>query len=109
MDISNLYVGTVGTVGSCDAIKLFRSFETEELQWGAKLQKLIISLLAAASLIIAACTPEAAKNDDEQVCASKLYPNYDVTRLDQCLAVCKSCRGGTTVTCSTSCKLKGSS
>ena len=106
ISISNLYVGAGG---SCDAIELFCSFETDESQWGASLQKLVISLLATASLVIAACTPEAAKKDDEQICASKLYPNYDVSRLDQCMAVCKACRGGTTVTCSTSCKLKGSS
>jgi hypothetical protein len=45
----------------------------------------------------------------EQKCAAKLYQNYNEKALDQCMNVCKSCRGGNTVTCSTSCKLKGAS
>ena len=72
-----------------------------------RLQKLVLSILVIVSLV--ACKPEAAQTDDERICTAKLYPNYDVTRLDQCMAVCKSCRGGNTVTCSTSCKLKGAS
>jgi hypothetical protein len=75
--------------------------------WGRYLSKLAVGFLAFASLAIAACSPESAPNDAEQACALKLYPGYDETRLDQCMNVCKSCRSGTTVTCSTSCKLKG--
>lgn len=70
-------------------------------------KKLIVIQLALAMIAVAACTPEAAEPDGERACAAKLYPKYEVTRLDQCMAVCKSCRGGNTVTCSTSCKLKG--
>ena len=84
------------------------SFRTDKSQFGARLKKPVITVFAIALLAIAACTPEVAKKDDGQMCASKLYPNYDVTRLDQCMAVCKSCRGGTTVTCSMSCNLNGS-
>ena len=69
-------------------------------------QKSVAVILAIASLVVVACTPEAAQTD-EQICTSKLYPSYDATRLDQCMAVCKSCRNGNTVTCSTSCKRKG--
>ena len=69
--------------------------------------KLAIGLLVLASLVITACSQEAAQKDSEQICMSKLYPNYDETQLDQCMAVCKSCRHGNTVTCTTSCKLKG--
>jgi hypothetical protein len=70
-------------------------------------RKLAIGCIAFASLAIVACSPKTAQNDAEQTCALKLYPDYDQTRLDQCMAVCKSCRSGTIVTCSTSCKLKG--
>jgi hypothetical protein len=73
------------------------------------LPKLAIGSLIFALLAIVACSPESAQNDPEKTCALKLYPNYDVTRLDQCMNVCKSCRNGNTVTCSTSCKLKGAS
>jgi hypothetical protein len=69
--------------------------------------KITIGFLIFAMLAVVACSPEGAQSDAEQACASKLYPNYDVTRLDQCMNVCKSCRNGNTVTCSTSCKLKG--
>jgi hypothetical protein len=71
------------------------------------LPKLAIAFLAFVSLAIVSCSPESAQNDAEQTCALKLYPNYDVTRLDQCMDVCKSCRHGNTVTCGMSCKLKG--
>ena len=71
--------------------------------------KRTIGFLVFVSLAVVACSPESAQNDAEQTCALKLYPNYDETRLDQCMAVCKSCRSGNTVTCSTSCKLKGAS
>ena len=50
------------------------------------LQKLVASILAIASLVVVACKPEAAQTD-EQICTSKLYPSYDVTRVDQCMAV----------------------
>jgi hypothetical protein len=73
------------------------------------MQKLVISLLAVAPLVIVACKPESAQTDDERICTSRLYPNYNPKDLNQCMAVCKSCRGGNTVTCSTSCKLKGAS
>ena len=72
------------------------------------MQKLVITILAIA-LLVGACKPEAAQTDEERICTAKLYPNYDVTRMDQCMDVCKSCRSGNTVTCSTSCKLKGAS
>jgi hypothetical protein len=69
--------------------------------------KVTIGFLGFALLAVAACSPESAQNDAEQVCAAKLYPDYDAKRLDQCMNVCKTCRNGNTVTCSTSCKLKG--
>jgi hypothetical protein len=45
-------------------------------------------------LVVVACSPKGAQNDAEQTYALRLYPSYDVTRLDQCMDVCKSCRGG---------------
>ena len=58
-------------------------------------------------LAIAACSPESSQGAGEKACAAKLFPNYDATRLDQCMSVCKICGNGNTVTCSTSCQLKG--
>lgn len=41
------------------------------------------------------------------VCAAELYPSYNPKLLEQCVAVCKKCQHGVTVTCTTSCTLKG--
>jgi hypothetical protein len=40
---------------------------------------------------------------------SERYPSYDAKKLSQCVDVCQACMRGTTVTCNTSCKLKGAS
>ena len=89
------------------AVHLFYNLDIGESFGEPFLQKFIIGLLAIASLVIVTWTSEAAQTDEERICTLKLYPNYDPKRLDQCMDVCKSCRRGTTVTCSTSCKLKG--
>jgi hypothetical protein len=79
------------------------------------MQKRIIRFSALATLLIiaafanVACDQESADAKDERVCASRIFPDYDETHLDQCMTVCKRCRRGNTVTCSTSCKLKGAS
>jgi hypothetical protein len=75
---------------------------------GDTLQKFVIGLLGIAAVAVA-CTPEDEQTEQQRICASRLYPNYNSKILDQCMNVCKSCRGGNTVTCSTSCKLKGAS
>jgi hypothetical protein len=69
--------------------------------------KVTIGYLFCVLFCVPGCSKRDAAADIEQACAIKLYPHYQETRLDQCLEVCKSCRGGNTVTCSTSCKLKG--
>jgi len=40
-------------------------------------------------------------------CAKDLFVNYSPKVLDQCVAACRKCDHGTTVTCTTSCTLKG--
>ena len=40
-------------------------------------------------------------------CATGIYPAYNPKALDQCVEVCKKCQHGVTVTCTTSCTLKG--
>lgn len=70
---------------------------------------LAIGLLACALLAVAACSMETAQKDPELVCAAKVHKNYDPTRMDECIDVCKACRGGTTISCTTACRLKGAS
>lgn len=69
---------------------------------------LAIVAMAVVSVVASSCSQEEAKQTDQQrICISRLYAKYNLKDLDQCMNVCKSCLGGNTVTCSTSCKLKG--
>lgn len=65
-----------------------------------------ICLLA---VFLTACSNEPEYTDQQLTCIAKQYKVYDSKKLDQCVDVCKSCMGGNTVTCNTSCKLKGAS
>jgi hypothetical protein len=40
-------------------------------------------------------------------CATAIFPAYNPKALNQCVDVCKKCEHGVTVTCTTSCTLKG--
>jgi len=40
-------------------------------------------------------------------CAIGIHPSYNPKALDQCVDVCRKCQHGVTVTCTTSCTLKG--
>jgi hypothetical protein len=40
-------------------------------------------------------------------CATGIHPSYNPKALDQCVDVCRKCQHGVTVTCTTSCTLKG--
>jgi hypothetical protein len=46
-------------------------------------------------------------SDQQRACIARLYSSYDAKQMSQCVNVCRSCMGGNTVTCSTSCNLKG--
>jgi hypothetical protein len=70
---------------------------------------LTIGLLVFASVVIAACSKDSVQKDPDLVCASKVHKNYDPTRMDECIDVCKVCSGGTTISCTTACRLKGAS
>jgi hypothetical protein len=66
------------------------------------------AVLIAAAFVTVSCSPgEEATRLIHNKCATDLYPSYDPRALDQCVAVCIQCDRGTTVTCSTSCTLKG--
>ncbi len=69
--------------------------------------KLVICLITTASFFLFGCSQESQQTEEEQLCTARLYPSHNPKNLDQCLNVCRACRGGTPVTCSTSCKLRG--
>jgi hypothetical protein len=43
------------------------------------------------------CSNEPEYSDQQRACIAKLYSNYDAKQMNQCVNVCKSCMGGSTV------------
>ena len=58
-------------------------------------------------LALSGCAKEDELTAEQKVCAIGLYPQYSAKRYDECVKVCTVCKKGNTVTCSTSCKLRG--
>jgi hypothetical protein len=75
------------------------------LDWAKSMRAL--SLLVLPVMFLAGCSKEPEYTDQQRVCIAKLYSSYDAKQMNQCVNVCKSCMGGSTVTCTTSCDLKG--
>jgi hypothetical protein len=65
--------------------------------------------LAALAGGLAACSQEAEYTTEQRACIAQHYTNYDASKLNQCVDVCRACMKGSPVTCNTSCKLKGAS
>ena len=63
-----------------------------------------IALLAVA---VASCTPDNDVTGSVGACTAKLYSNFNPKDMKQCVGVCTNCERGTTITCTTSCTLKG--
>jgi hypothetical protein len=70
-----------------------------------KLQSFVV--LVAAAIGLASCSQEVVYTDQQRACIAKHYSDYDAGKLSQCVEVCKSCMTGNTVTCNTSCRLRG--
>jgi hypothetical protein len=66
-----------------------------------------LSLLVLLALLLTGGSNEPEYTDQQRACIAKLYNSYDAKQMNQCVNVCKSCMGGSTVTCTTSCNLKG--
>jgi hypothetical protein len=66
---------------------------------------------AAVLFLLMFAVPSRSQSDDVTgsigECAAVIYPAYDPKALDQCVEVCRKCQHGVTVTCTTSCTLKG--
>jgi hypothetical protein len=67
----------------------------------------MLSLSMLATLLLTSCSNEPGYTDQQRVCIARLYKDYDTKQMSQCVNVCKSCMGGNTTTCTTSCTLKG--
>jgi hypothetical protein len=68
----------------------------------------LLVLIILAALVLSSCgrEEEAASSPTNAVCTARRFP-YDPKNLKLCVDACKSCDNGTTVTCTTSCTLKG--
>jgi hypothetical protein len=66
-------------------------------------------LLTALAVGLASCSQEVEYTDQQRSCIAQRYANYDARQLNQCVDVCKACMRGNTVTCNTSCRLRGAS
>jgi hypothetical protein len=64
-------------------------------------------VLLPIAFIVVSCSPESDETGSTNKCATNLYPSYDPKLRYQCMDVCIKCDHGNTVTCSTSCFLKG--
>jgi hypothetical protein len=66
-----------------------------------------LSMGMLAAVLLTGCSNEPEYTDQQRVCIARLYKDYDTKQMSQCVNVCKSCMGGNTTTCTTSCTLKG--
>lgn len=58
---------------------------------------------------LSACSQDIETTPEQRVCIAEHYSNYDRKQLSQCVDVCRVCMKGNTVTCNTSCRLRGAS
>ncbi|HEV2153823.1 hypothetical protein [Bradyrhizobium sp.] len=66
----------------------------------------VVAVLILA-LMTAACNPGQDITGSTAACPARNYSSYNPRDMNQCVAACKACDHGTTVTCTTSCTLKG--
>jgi hypothetical protein len=77
---------------------------------GLALAVLILILVGTAAFILLHWQSRAVEYSGEQrACISHRYKQFNPQSLAQCIDACKVCMKGSTVTCNTSCKLKGAS
>lgn len=84
--------------------------ERQGAQGGARvvrLRGLVILMLLALGL--SACSQEMEYTPEQRSCIAQHYSSYDAKQLNQCVDVCRLCMKGNTVTCNTSCRLRGAS
>lgn len=59
------------------------------------------------ALMTAACNQEQDITGSTAACPMRNYSSYNARDMNQCVSACKACDHGNTVTCTTSCTLKG--
>jgi hypothetical protein len=72
-----------------------------------RLRRLVCLIALAAGL--PACSQEIDYTSEQRMCIAQRYAAYDARQINQCVDVCRVCMKGNTVTCNTSCRLRGAS
>lgn len=72
-----------------------------------QLRRLVCLTVLAVGL--AGCSQEMDYTPEQRSCIAQHYASYDSKQLNQCVDVCRLCMRGNTVTCNTSCRLRGAS
>ncbi len=72
-----------------------------------RLRRLVCLIAVAVGL--SACSQEVDYTPEQRTCIAQRYASYDARQLSQCVDVCRACMKGNTVTCNTSCRLRGAS
>jgi hypothetical protein len=65
--------------------------------------------LTALAVGLSACSQEIEYTPEQRSCIAQHYSAYDAKQINQCVDVCRLCMKGNTVTCNTSCRLRGAS
>jgi hypothetical protein len=68
-----------------------------------------LALLGLLAMGLAACSQEIDYTPEQRACIAGHYASYNSKQLSQCVDVCRACMKGNTVTCNTSCRLRGAS
>ncbi|MGY4624333.1 hypothetical protein ACVWY3_002089 [Bradyrhizobium sp. USDA 4486] len=71
---------------------------------GNRMRLLAVIIFA---LMTAACNQEQDITGSTSACPMRTYSSFNPRDMNQCVAACKACDHGNTVTCTTSCTLKG--
>lgn len=64
-------------------------------------------LAVFALVFVTGCAKDDEFTPEQKLCVAQIYAKYDPSRLEECVDACRKCKGGNTVTCTTSCKLRG--
>jgi hypothetical protein len=73
------------------------------------MQAFRFTVVIAGGIGLGWCSHEPTYTEQEQTCIAQRHADYDAKRLDHCVDVCKACMKGNSVTCHTSCRLRGAS
>jgi hypothetical protein len=81
----------------------------KRIAWRLAVAAFTLGAVALVALMLIYRRGEPAYSDEQRACISQRYKQFNPKNLTQCLDICKACMKGNTVTCNTSCKLKGAS